>query len=220
MTVKSDGAAVLDEKTGVLTLSGKVTRDQILSFRYSKVTSVIAEKGTVLPADCSALFSRYGSYYAFEEEDGGEAEGSFWRYIESFDLSEADTTGVTDMRYMFAGCERITVLDLSSFDTANTSEMRAMFYACRKLKTLDISGFDTSKVTGMRDMFGYCSLLETVSVSDKWTLKNVKDSENMFCGCEKLKGGNGTVFDEEFTDGRYACADRKGTPGYFTLKTA
>ena len=40
----------------------------------------------------------------------------------------------------------------------------------------------------------------------------------MFSGCTKLKGGNGTIYNSNYTNKTYACVDKDGQPGYFTLK--
>ena len=46
--------------------------------------------------------------------------------IEGFE--HLNTTEVTDMSWMFAGCESLTAIDLSSFDTSKVTYMMGMFY--------------------------------------------------------------------------------------------
>ena len=62
-------------------------------------------------------------------------------------LEYLNTSQVTNMRWMFSGCESLISLDLSRFDTSNVTEMWGMFYGCKSLISLDLSRFDTSKVT-------------------------------------------------------------------------
>ena len=62
---------------------------------------------------------------------------------QSLDLSNFDTSKVTNMSDMFRGCKAESI-DLSSFDTSNVADMRAMFYLC-EAQSLDLSSFDTSK---------------------------------------------------------------------------
>ncbi len=57
------------------------------------------------------------------------------------------------MRYMFDDCESLTQLDVSNFDTSNVTDMTCMFAGCESLTQLDISNFDTSNVTNMISMF-------------------------------------------------------------------
>jgi len=86
-----------DEATGVLTLRGEVDRYTFRSFSSNYkyiVKSVVAEKGTVLPEDSSELF------YNFDN-------------CVSIDLSNADTSRVKDMRFMFLGCSSMTEIDVS-----------------------------------------------------------------------------------------------------------
>ena len=49
------------------------------------------------------------------------------------------------MYYLFSDCFSLTSLNLSNFDTSKVTDMRAMFYGCSKLTLLNISKFDKSK---------------------------------------------------------------------------
>ena len=69
----------------------------------------------------------------------------------SIDLSNFDTSNVTNMTYMFSN-SKATTLDLSSFDTSNVTNMSGMFINAQTT-TLDLSSFDTSNVTNMSNMF-------------------------------------------------------------------
>ena len=127
-----------------------------------------------------------------------------------------NTDNVIDMAAMFLGCHSLTNLDVSHFNTANVTDMGWMFSACTSLTSLNISNFNTENVTSMASMFGGCEELTTIFVGNGWNTSKVGDSENMFYGCNKLIGGNGTRFDESHTDVTYARIDMEGTPGYLT----
>ena len=103
----------------------------------------------------------------------------------SIDLSALDTSEVTDMRYMFAGCSSLTSLDLSNFDTSKVTDMRYMFVGCSSLTSLDLSNFDTSKVTSMGDMFSRCESLTSLDVS-KFNTSKVTNMSAMFYACNSL----------------------------------
>lgn len=109
--------------------------------RRSSVKHIIAKEGTVLPEDCSSLFT--------------EIEG-----LKSADLKNADTSEVKDMRDMFSCCFSLEDLNLSSFDTRNVKDMSYMFCGCSSLDDIDLSSFDTHNVVCIRDMFSGCSSLE------------------------------------------------------------
>ena len=99
--------------------------------------------------------------------------------ILELDLSNFDTSKVTDMGYMFAEMHNLTSLDISNFDTSKVTNMRAMFDAMRNLTTLNLSNFDTSKVTNMRAMFNDMRNLTTLNLSNFDTSK-VTDMRYMF----------------------------------------
>lgn len=101
------------------------------------------------------------------------------------DLSETDTSKVTDMTYMFYGCGSMEYIDLSYMDTSNVISMQGMFEGCRLLKELDISSFNTSKVEHMGCMF-WGAGFETVDVSS-FDTSQVTDMGGMFLDCWNLK---------------------------------
>ena len=103
----------------------------------------------------------------------------------SIDLSALDTSEVTDMRYMFAGCSSLTSLDLSNFDTSEVTDMNSMFGGCSGLTNLDVSKFDTSQVTNMSDMFEGCESLTSLDVS-KFNTSKVTNMSAMFYDCNSL----------------------------------
>ena len=134
--------------------------------------------------------------------------------LTSLDLTNFNTAKVTDMGYMFLGCSNLTSLDLTNFNTAKVTDMHGMFKGCSALTSLDLTNFNTAKVTDMNRMFYMLdessTALTTIYVSDNFVTTNVRDGENMFKNCTKLKG-----FQKYFllyTDHQYA----NYTTGYFT----
>ena len=107
--------------------------------------------------------------------------------ITSINFNNAfNTSNVTNMSYMFSGCEVLTALDVSNFDTSNVTNMYGMFNKCRALKALDLSNFDTSNVTTMGSMFQYCGVLTSVDISS-FNTANVTNMSSMFFCCYALK---------------------------------
>ena len=104
---------------------------------------------------------------------------------EEIDVSEFNTTNVTNMYQMFSGCSSLTNLDLSSFNTSNVTNMNSMFYGCKALTSLDVSSFNTSKVTHMISMFRDCSSLTSLDLSS-FNTSNVTTMQSMFYGCTRL----------------------------------
>ena len=128
-----------------------------------------------------------------------------------------NTSEVTDMRYMFCGCNKLTSIDLSYFNTSKVTFMYSMFYGSSALTSLDLSGFNTSKVVGMTNMFRNCGSLRTITVGEGWSTDAVTYSDNMFGDDISLVGGQGTTYDANHIDKAYAHIDGgPSNPGYFT----
>ena len=61
---------------------------------------------------------------------------------------------------MFYECSLMEELNLSNFDTSSVTDMGFMFNKCHKLKEIKgINNFNTSKVTNMKAMFQKCNEL-------------------------------------------------------------
>ena len=133
-------------------------------------------------------------------------------------MSYLNTSEVTDMSYMFAGCEKLTSVDVSHFNTSKVIYMGRMFDLCTRLTSLDLSSFNTSHVAEMRSMFSNCSNLRTIYVGSGWSTTTVTGSTEMFWNCICLVGGQGTTWNSSNpTDKTYAHIDRgTSNPGYFT----
>ena len=61
-------------------------------------------------------------------------------------------------RFMFLSMSNIVEIDLSNFDTSSVTDMSYMFYYCFSLSSLNVSNFDTSLVTDMSYMFFFAVL--------------------------------------------------------------
>ena len=105
--------------------------------------------------------------------------------LTSLDLSNFDTSNVTNMTSMFNNCRALTSLDVSNFNTSKVTDMSSMFMSCRALTSLDVSNFNTSKVTNMEDMFSGCSSLTSLDVSN-FNTSNVTNMTSMFNSCSSL----------------------------------
>ena len=106
-------------------------------------------------------------------------------HLTTLNLSNFDTSQVTNMSSMFYGMHILTSLNLSNFDTSKVTDMNNMFSDMASLTTLDLSNFDTSKVTTMRYMFSNMSNLTTLNLSNFNTSK-VTDMSGMFSNAANL----------------------------------
>ena len=119
------------------------------------------------------------------------------------EISNLDTSSVTNMQNMFDNCTSLTTIP--ELNTSSVTNMNSMFYRCTSLTTipeLDTSSvinmsnlffnctsltaipqLDTSKVTYMNSMFYNCSSLITVPQLDTSSVINMS---NLFFNCTSL----------------------------------
>ena len=112
----------------------------------------------------------------------------------SLDVSNFDTSKVTNMEAMFAGMPSLTTLNLSNFDTSKVTRMNSMFEGVSRLTTLNLSNFDTSKVTNMEAMFGYMYGLTSLNISN-FDTSQVTNMRDMFSNIRNLTSLSLTNFD-------------------------
>ena len=126
----------------------------------------------------------------------GSYSGNSYNFTYKLDLSDWNTSNVTDMNNMFSNCYALTNLDVSGFNTSNVTDMHNMFGSNIKLSNfrpsiymefndINLGNIDTSKVTNMKNMFCGCSKLTSIDVSG-FDTSNVTDMSNMFTDCEAL----------------------------------
>ena len=169
--------------------------------------------------DCSKLTNLDVS--KFNTANVTNMTGMFMRCfgLTNLDVSNFKTANVTDMSTMFCYCPNLTSLDVSNFNTTNVTDMYAMFNGCSSLTSLDVSNFNTAKVKLMNYMFKDCSELTTIYVGSGWSTASVTDGKNLFTGCVKLVGGDGTEYSADHVDASYAHVDGgEDNPGYLTDK--
>ena len=118
--------------------------------------------------------------------------------LTTLNVSHFDTSKVTDMSLMFHGMRDLSALNLSSFNTSQVTDMHNMFYGMSNLTTLDLSNFDTSKVTNMGNMFSSMTNLTSLNLSSFNTSK-VTDMVYMFYGIPNLTSLDLSNFDTSKT---------------------
>ena len=127
-----------------------------------------------------------------------DMEGLFQNCItlEYIDLSNFDTSNVTNMAFMFNHCNRLKeIKGLDRFITSKATTMEGMFQSCFKLEFIDVSSFDTSNVEIMNFMFVDCFKLKGIKGINKLNTKKVTNMTGMFENCLSLKYLNLENFD-------------------------
>lgn len=98
----------------------------------------------------------------------------------SIDLSDFDTSKVTNMAFMFFSCRYCSSIDVSNFNTSNVTDMSYMFDGLFNIESLDVSSFNTSKVTTMAYMFeDCCREIEELDIGS-FEIDSLTDSSSMF----------------------------------------
>ncbi|NUF99033.1 BspA family leucine-rich repeat surface protein [Lactobacillus mellis] len=143
---------------------------------WQQLTQIIIDPGVIANQNSRGLFSYLSNLKTIQG------------------LENLDTSQVTDMSYMFYGCERLTNLDVSHFDTSQVRYMDWMFSDCYNLTSLDVSHFNTYQVIEMTRMFYYCENLADLDVSH-FDTSQVTDMGMMFTGCYNLTNLDVSHFD-------------------------
>ena len=100
--------------------------------------------------------------------------------LERIYFGNINTSLVKDMKYLFHNCKKLEYINLSNFDTSSVTSIQGIFRNCESLKSIDVSKFNTSKVVDMIGSFAYCYNLTSLNVSNFDTSK-VTDMQGMFC---------------------------------------
>ncbi len=91
------------------------------------------------------------------------------------------------MNNMFAGCKNLTYIDVSNFNTSKVTNSVMMFNHCNNLQTLDLTNFSTNSLECCNFMFMECYNLHTIYCNDSWKISD-EMSQNMFNANYKLIG--------------------------------
>lgn len=92
---------------------------------------------------------------------------------------------IVNMYGMFNNCKNLIDLDISNLNTSNVTDMGWMFGDCRKLRKLDLKNFDTRRVESIGWMFKGCESLASLNISS-FNTEKVRSMSKIFCGCESL----------------------------------
>ena len=91
-----------------------------------------------------------------------------------------------------------------------------MFGSCYNLETIYLGSFSTKRAIYIYNMFRLCSSLKTIYVNNDFEITGDTYSTYMFLDAKNIVGGNGTTYNNSYTNATYARIDTEETPGYFT----
>lgn len=143
------------------------------------------------------------------------------------DISNFNTSSCAYLNSMFWGCRKLKYLYLPDFVNTLKISLYDMFRWCYSLESIYISNLNTSNTVRMSSMFVGCYNIQRI-FSQNFDLSSLIDFDldgqqvnggyEMFINCDKLKGGNGTIYSNSHANSaEYARIDgENGLPGYFT----
>ena len=169
MTFKYGEQPTIDNKQ-CFTLNSKTNVPNWYVAIKDKVTTVVFDKSfaSASPTTCRYWFM------------------GFLQLTEIKGIKNLNTSNVSDMAYMFAGCSKLKSVDLTYMYSPYVKDMSYMFYECSSLKTVYLNGLNTSNVEYMNNMFYSCTSLGYLDLSS-FDTQNVENFERMFYGCSSLK---------------------------------
>ena len=162
-TIDNVKCFTLNSKTYVPNWSNK---DEI----KKNVTTVVFDKSfaSASPTTCRSWFN------------------GFSQLTEIKGIKNLNTSNVSDMAYMFAGCSKLKSVDLTYMYSPYVKDMSYMFNNCLSLKTVYLKGLNTSNVEDMKHMFELCINLGYLDLSS-FNTQNVEKFQRMFYECNSLK---------------------------------
>ena len=105
-------------------------------------------------------------------------------------LENFDTSNVTNMSYMFMEIREESI-DLSNWNTSKLSNLDSMFRYAFEIQSINLSEWDTSNITNVDYIFGYCFRLVYLNINT-FNFNKFTKKENPFIELSKLKS-NGII---------------------------
>ena len=138
------------------------------------------------PASEGINANAYKYYYIGRREVVGNSGRCGNKYLHSLDLSNWETSRMTDANSMFRECSSLQLIDVSNWKTQALVGAGCMFYQCSSLQSLDVSNWNTQALTNGYYMFAQCSSLQSLDVS-KWNTQALASVDGMFRECSALQ---------------------------------
>ena len=175
--------------------------NSINSFTFDKEENTIILKWKTLFTSCRDMFRNINDIISIDLSNFNTSQVTDMTsmfdncHVNSINLKNFNTSIVFNMGCMFCNNE-INYLDLSSFKTSKVKNMKFMFSYCTKLKELNLANFDTSSVDNMDYMFWNAKSLKILNLYN-FDISSVTSMSNIFEGCNSLLYLNIISFEEK-----------------------
>ena len=108
--------------------------------------------------------------------------------LEYLDLTNFNTSQVTDMSFMFYECHKLKeIKGINNFITINATNIGGMFEDCNELVNLDLSNFNTYRVAVMGRMFYKCYKLKEIKGIYNFRISDMSGLTKIFDECNDLE---------------------------------
>lgn len=171
---------------GTIDLANDITPWASQDIVANEIKYISFEDTVYLKGDASYLFTGLVNLMNVELEklDVSQVTSMKGMFLSSklsrFNLSNWDTSNVTDMSYMFNAVQSVREIDLENWNTSNVKTMSYMFTNATFLQNIYLSQWDVSNVSDVSYMFAMTPFLEQINIST-WDL-NAKNTNGMFLG--------------------------------------
>ena len=135
----------------------KVIKIKNLSFDYE--IRIIIEDG-IEQRILADEFSNLPSQIYINDSLQSSIERIYNLYNGTNEIKMNWNTTVESLAHIFNNCRNISSIDLSNFDSSSVTDMNSMFSNCVKLKKIDFTDFNTSSVNNMANLFTSFLLIE------------------------------------------------------------
>ena len=137
------------------------------------------------PASEGINANAYKYYYIGRREIVGRGGVCINKYLRSLDVSNWDTSRMTDGNSMFTECSSLQFIDVSNWNTQALTNGIHMFSWCSSLQSIDVSNWNTQALTNGNYMFRACSSLPKLDLRKAYFNK-VSSAIGMFSMCDAL----------------------------------
>ena len=175
--------------------TSRVTSMATMFYNCSKLTNIdLSGLGSDSLTNISSMFRGCSNLTSINMNDFNFGSASMCRLFESLpvlenvNLSNANTSLVTDMSFMFTGSFYIKNIDLSGLGSDGLTTVGGMFQGCNKLTTINMSNFNFGHVV-IQDTssspFANNLYIQSVNLNNA-NMNNVTKLGSLFSGCESL----------------------------------
>ena len=100
--------------------------------------------------------------------------------ITEVDMTNFDTSLITDMSEMFSMCYSLNSLNVENLNTARVKTFRYMFFECTSLTSINLESFTNPTATSLYRMFYNCIKLEYINIKNFEENKNTDITEMFY----------------------------------------